>query len=151
MTDLAFLFQRKRRFIRAAFFETLIVSVILRVHEIKVKVLHTARLKLAFKERTDILLALEVAVGQLICQNKMASVISFRDTFAHRDLTLGADIAVGGIKVVEASVDERVCHPAYLLVIDLVAVHRQTHTPKSKVAVDLRKKTILFHAFTPLF
>ena len=69
MAYLALCFQGKGSLIGTARLEMLEAFCILRVHQIEVKVLHTAGRKLRFKQWANVLLFFELVFGQLICQD----------------------------------------------------------------------------------
>ena len=62
-------------------FEKFIIFRILGMHQIKVKVVHAARLQLAFKEGTDILFLLKIKIGQLIRQDVAVSRVTAGQAF----------------------------------------------------------------------
>ena len=148
MTDQPFLLKGVGGFVCLASFEFLIVVFILRVHQIEIKVIHAAPGKLLFKKRTDILLLLEIRISQFIGQKKLTPVISFRHAVTDRRFRLPADIAVRRVKVIKPGFDKGICHPAKLLVIDLVAVHRQPHTTEAEIPVNLREEPTVLHIST---
>ena len=52
---------------------------------------------------------------------------------------------MGGVEVIQPGGDEGVRHPAEFLVIHMTVPHGQAHAAETEVAVDFRKKRILYH------
>ena len=73
--------QRKSIFIRMTFFIMCIVSCALRMHQIKIKILYSARFQLALKERADIRFCLEKITRQFVRQNIPIPRITAGQTF----------------------------------------------------------------------
>ena len=73
--DQTFFFELISSLICPAACELFIIVLILRMHQIKVKILNAAPCKLLFKEGADVLLFLEIRIGELIGQKEPAPVI----------------------------------------------------------------------------
>ena len=69
MSDFSLLLQLECRFISSALPEFFKYITVLGMHQIEVKVINTARIKLCLKEGTDILFPVEIASCQLIRQD----------------------------------------------------------------------------------
>lgn len=102
MADLALGLEVERRLIRAARLELLKILGILGVHEVKVKIIHTAGRKLARKERADVGLGFKKASGQLIGQDIAFARVTAGQAGSERRLASAADVAVRGVEIVEA-------------------------------------------------
>ena len=118
------------------------------MHQVKIKVVHAAGLQLTFKEGTDVLLTLEIRIGQLVGQKEFAPVMTLCHAVPYGRLGLPADIAVSGVEVVEAGGDEGIRHAAEFIFVYLAVLHGQTHAAKAEVAMDFREKGILNHVFS---
>ena len=145
MPDLSFRFEFQRRFIRMTAFELPIDIAILRVHQIEIKVFHTAELQLPFKERTDLLLRFEIRFGQLIGQQKAAAIVPLCDAIPDRRLALSVDISVRRVEIVQPRRNERVRHAGKRRMVYLAVPHRKPHAAESENAADLGEKGILCH------
>ena len=110
------------------------------MHEIKVEILHAADFELAFEEGADIRLLLKKVVGKLVCEQIFRSVAAARQAFAERDLALSGKIAVRGIEIIEARVDEGIDHLRKFFVVHVAVFQkRQAHTAEAEVLFDLGK------------
>ena len=112
------------------------------MEKIQVTVFYAAVGKLFFKKRTYFLFAVEEGSGQLVNEQEAVAWIALYKAVTKRGFTLTADINACGIKIVEAFCHEAVDHACEFGIIDLVAVHRQTHTAESE---------IFFHVFKALW
>ena len=65
-----------------------------------------------------------------------------------RPFSLPADITMGGVEVIETGSNESVCHADEFIMVHSPVLHGQPHAAKAKVAVDLREKWILNHAYS---
>ena len=137
MADFSLAFEGEGGLIRAAGLIMRIVARALRVHEVKVKIIHAAGLELAFEERADVLLLFEEVPRELVRQDVALARIAARETCADGQLAFAVDIAVGRVEIVEAARKEQVRHPFDLLDIHLFAEHRQTHAAEAEIAFDL--------------
>ena len=72
------------------------------VKQIVVKILYTAGFQLGFQQGTDFFLGGEEVSGKLIGQNVLVPRVTGSQAFPDGGLTLAADVAVGGVEVVEA-------------------------------------------------
>lgn len=136
MADLALGLEVERRLIRAARLELLKILGILGVHEVKVKIIHTAGRKLARKERADVGLGFKKASGQLIGQDIAFARVTAGQAGPERRLASAADVAVRGVKIVEALRQKCIDHLLCLGKIDLLALHGQPHTAEAEIPFD---------------
>ena len=97
-------------FIRAAGLEVIVIRVSLRVHQIKIKILHVTGVELIFKARADIRLGLEEIRRQLARQHIADARIAAGETGLQRRLALALQIAVGCVEIIEARIQKRVDH-----------------------------------------
>ncbi len=140
---LALFFELKRLLVCAAFLEFNKIIVVLRVHQIKIKIVHAAYFKLAFKEGAHIRLGLEKACRQLVGKNVLLARITVDKALAQRLFALTAEITVRRVKVIEAGVDKIIDHSAEFFMIDLAVLHRQTHTSEFEILFYFFKITHL--------
>ena len=133
MADPALGFQRKGGLVGAAGLELFKIVGVLGVHQVKIKVVHAAGLQLAFKKRADVSLGLEIAVGQLVGQTVGLAGVAAGQTLFQGQLTLAANVTVGGVKIVESLRQKLVHHAGGLGNVHLVVVHRQAHTAKAEI------------------
>ena len=133
MADPALGFQRKGGLVGAASLELFKVVGVLGVHQVKIKVVHAAGFQLAFKKRADVSLCLEIAVGQLVGQTVGLAGVAAGQALFQGQLTLAANVTVGGVKIVESLRQKLVHHAGGLGNVHLVAVHRQAHTAKAEI------------------
>ena len=145
VADFAFLFQFHCRFISLAAHVFGVVVAILGMHQVKVEIVHPAPFELVFKERPDVLLLFEIGIGQLVGEQELAAIKALGHAVPDGGFALAADVAVGGIEVVEPGGDEGVRHAAKLIVIHLALLHGQAHASEAEIAVDFREKGILDH------
>ena len=131
-------FQLERMLVRVAFFIFLEYAFALRVHQIKIEILHPAGLELFFKQRQNILFFLKKACGKFVRQNETLPRISLCDTLADRRFALPAEIYPRRIEIIKAFRHKDIDHLRKLPEIDFVSLHRQTHTAEPE---------ILFHLF----
>ena len=103
-------FEGERRLVCAAFFEFFEYRFVLRVHEIKIKVVNAARFKLALEKGTDIFFAVEEVACQLVGKDVALARVALCQPFAHRYFAFAAEISVRGVKIVEALCDKGVNH-----------------------------------------
>ena len=118
---------------------------VLRVHQIKIKIVHAAGGELLFKEGANILLLLEVSRRQLVGQQEPVPGIALDEAPLDGGFALSHQIAVRGIEIIEASFDKGVDHPLEFAIAEDCAALRQPHTAKAEISVDLREKGILDH------
>ena len=59
-------------------------------------------------------------------------------------------ISVSGVKIVESLFKEQIHHPAYLLIVDLIIFHRQSHHAESKMLFYFFEFPVIHFPF-PLF
>ena len=133
MAHLALGLERKRRFIGAASLEMLKIFHALRVHQIEV----AAGGELAFKKGADVRLRFEKVRRQLVGQNIVLTRIAARQAGLQRRFAPPIQIAVGGVKIVEAGCQKGVHHLLRLREVDLLSLHRQAHKAKAKIFFDL--------------
>ena len=151
MPDLSLLFQVERRLIGAAAPELFKIFTRLRVHQIEVEILHAACLELALKEGTDVLLFLEIGLGQFVGENERLARMALDEAVAQRRLALARKIAVRRIEVVEALGQEGVDHALELRVIDLAPLHRQAHAAEAEIFMYVFKHPLSSLCFCRLF
>lgn len=101
--DLPLFFQLERRFIGAAAAELQEVLRVLRMHEVKIEILHPAPCELLFKEGADLRLAVEVGLGELIHEHEALARVALYKALADRRLALARKVPVRRIEIVEAS------------------------------------------------
>ena len=133
MAHLALLLQLKGRLVGAALLVVGIAALALGMHQIEVEVIDAAGLQLAFEQGADIRLGLEEAAGKLVGQDVLVPGVAAGEAGLQRRLALALDVAVGGIKIIEARVQERIHHLLRFLQIHLIAVHGQAHAAESKI------------------
>ena len=85
MLDFALGLQRKSGLIGPAFFEMLVKHCTLGVHQVEIKIVHTAGFQLALEKGTDVSLSFEESAGQLV----------------------GQDVAVAGVAAGQAGLQRR--------------------------------------------
>ena len=137
MAHLALGLERERRFIGAAGLEMLKIFHALRVHQIEVEIVHAAGGELAFKKGADVRLRFEKVRRQLVGQNIVLTRIAARQAGLQRRFAPPVQIAVGGVKIVEAGCQKGVHHLLRLREVDLLSLHRQAHKAKAKILFDL--------------
>ena len=137
MAHLALGLERERRFIGAAGLEMLKIFHALRVHQIEVEIVHAAGGELAFKKGADVRLRFEEVRRQLVGQNIVLTRIAARQAGLQRRFAPPVQIAVGGVKIVEAGCQKGVHHLLRLREVDLLSLHRQAHKAKAKILFDL--------------
>ena len=133
VAHLALGLEREGCFIRAAGIEAIVIRVSLRVHQIKIKILHAAGVELIFKARADIRLGLEEIRRQLVRQHIAAARIAAGETGLQRRLALALQIAVGCVEIIEARIQKRVDHFCRFCQVDLAVFHRQAHKDETEV------------------
>ena len=134
--DLPLRFQLQRRLIGPAAFEHGEVFHTLGVHQVEVKVVHAAGFQLALEEGANVLLLFEVEVGQLVGENITVAGIAAGQTLPQGQLAFAAQIAVGGVEVVETRLQKGVHHPAGLEYVHRAVLHGQAHCAKAKILFD---------------
>ena len=142
--DLPLLFQLERRFVGAAAAELPEVLRVLRMHEIKIEILHPAPCELFFKEGADIRLALEIGIGELIREYETLARVALYEALADRRFALSGKISVRRIEIVEPLLEKGVRHFAELRRVHLVAEHGKAHAAEPEPLLYFGKKPI-FH------
>ena len=71
--------------------------------------------------------------------------LSLHDAVTDGCFRLAADISVCCIEIIESGVDECICHPTELVIINSTAFHRQTHTAESEISTYFGKEFISIH------
>lgn len=145
VADEALLLQGEGGLIGPAALELGEVAAALGVHQIEVEVVHAAGGQLAAEEGLDIRLGLEIGVGELVGEEKAVPGIAAGQRLPDGQLALAADVAVGGVEIVEAGVQEGVHHLLGLPDVHLFFDHGQAHHAEAEVAVDLRKEFVGHH------
>ena len=112
---------------------------ILGMHQVEVKILHTAGFQLLLEQGTDILVFLDEVAGEFIDQDVLVPGIAGGQAFFQRKFALAAQIAVGGIKIVEACRQEGIHHFVGFFNVHLAVYHRQTHTAEAEVLFNFGK------------
>ena len=59
-------------------------------------------------------------------------------------------IPVSGVKIVETLFKEQIHHPAYLLIVDLIIFHRQSHHAESKMLFYFFECSVIHFPFPPV-
>ena len=149
MADLSLFLEFQCRLIRMTFLELFKLFNILGMHQIKVKILHSAAFQLGLKKRADILFFFEEISCQLIRENIAFSRVTARQAVFDRKLALSADIAARRVKVIESLFQEIIDHLTDLFLVHLFPDHRETHTAKSKIFLDLIHPLLLFPRDSP--
>ena len=148
MAYLAFLFQLPRGLVGLAALELLVVVAVLCVHKVEVEVIHLAPRQLLLEEGTDVLLRVEVGVGELVGQEELAAVVTRRDAVGNGRFRLAAVVAVCRVEIIESGSDEGISHSAELFVVDATTFQlRQSHTAEAEVAVYLGKECVSEHKY----
>ena len=140
MTDFSFLLQFQCDFKGSCAFILLHAGSAEGVHQIEVKVFHTAGIQLLLEQRTDVLFLLEVVGRQLVGQNVPVPGITGRQTFFDGQFTFSVDVAVSGIKVIETVFQEHVHHPGGLRNIYFICDHGKAHITKTEIFLNLFKR-----------
>ena len=136
MADLPLGFQLEGGLVGPAGLEVGEAGLVLGVHQVKVEVIHSTGLQLAFEEGPDVRLGFEEAVGELVRQDVLLPGVTAGEGHLQGRLALALDVAVGSIEVVEAPVQKGVYHALGLLYVYLFPIHRQTHTAEAEVLFD---------------
>ena len=142
VADLALFFQRKRGLEGAAVDEMLQVLRAQRVHEIEIEIVEPAGFELGLEQRQDIRLGFEEAAGELVCEHVAVARVALCDRLAEGCFAFAGDIAVRGIKIIEARRHQAVDHGPHLRLIHVLADHRQAHEPEAEAAVDLQEEFV---------
>ena len=106
------------------------------MHEVEIKIIDAAGLKLALEHRADVRLGLEKVLRQLVRQDVAVAQITARQAGLERLFALALQIAVRRVKIVEACVQKCVYHTVRLRDIDLAVLHRKAHKAKAEVLFD---------------
>ena len=142
MAQLAFGFQLLSNVIGLCFGEHTVTVGAQGMHQIKIKIFHTAGLQLIFHQTADAFTVFEADGGKLVCQKEPAAVITVRkaglDHFFAETLVIGT----GGVEVIKSGIEKRVYHGAERIGIDLITLLGQAHTAKAKIFLDFGEKTI---------
>ena len=149
MADLSFFLEFQCRLIRMTFLELFELFNILGMHQVKVKILHSTAFQLGLKKRADILFFFEEISCQLIRENIAFSRVTARQAVFDRKLTFSADITVCCIKIIKSLFQEIINHLTDLFLVHLFPDHRETHTAKSKIFLDLIHPLLLFPRDSP--
>ena len=136
MAHLPLLFQGKGRLISAAALKVLEDLRALGVHQIVIEIFHAAGGKLALKQRTDVLLLLEIEIGQLVGQRIPVAGITAGQTFLQRQLALALQIAVGGVEIGEARFQKGIHHAAGLRDVHFLLLHGQAHKAEAEISLE---------------
>ena len=145
MPDFSLRLQFQRRLVSPAagiFFEP---RPALCVHQIEVEIIHPAGLQLLRKQRPDFLLGFKEVVGQLVGQNVLIPLIPGGEAGFDGLFALAAEVAVGGVKIVEARRQKGIHHLRGLLDIHRIAHHRQAHKAKTELLLNFRKDRFHIH------
>ena len=137
MLDFALGLQRKSGLIGPAFFEMLVKHCTLGVHQVEIKIVHTAGFQLALEKGTDVSLSFEESAGQLVGQDVAVAGVAAGQAGLQRRLAPALKVAVGRVEVVEALLQKIIDHPAGLSQIDLTILQGQAHTAKTEVFLDV--------------
>jgi hypothetical protein len=116
---------------------------ILSMHQIKIKIVHTAGFQLTLKERPNIRLFFEKEIGQFIGENVAVTGIAAGKTLSQGSLAFTVQVAVGGVKIIESRRQESVYHLTDLGDVHFFALHGQAHGSKAKALLDM------FHKLDP--
>ena len=134
VTDLALSLEIESGLVSASGLVLLKIVSVLRVHKVKVEVIHSAGFKLAFKKRTDILFFFKVIAGELVCENVGLARIARGKGSLESRLALAFNVSVSRVKIVEARSHKYVYHFGELLGVDLAVIeHGEAHASKSEV------------------
>ena len=136
MPHFAFGFQRESRFIGAAGFELLEFVRVLRVHEIKIEIINAAGGQLLREKRANLLLAFEETAGQLVGEDVLIAGVTAGQTGSERGFAFALNVAMRGVKIVEAFSEKGIDHLPGLVEIDLAALHRQAHCAETEILFD---------------
>ena len=143
VTELSFFFQFKSRLICVAFFEIFKILCRLGVHQIKIKVVYSAGLQLAFKHRPDVFLFLKIRACQLIRQNIPVTGIPAGQTFTDRRLAFPVKISMGRIKIVKPVFQKSIHHTGEFLSIHFSVFHRKPHASKTEILLYIFKNILI--------
>ena len=140
MTDLALLFKRISRLIGVAALKLFIHNRVLRVHEVEVKIIHTACFKLTVKQWYDVILTLKIRSGELVGQRVFAARVFACKTLTDGCFALALNVSVCSIKIGQSRIKEHLYHLGKLFGVDFVFIHGKTHTTEPEIIRYFRKK-----------
>ena len=115
---------------------------VLRMHQIEIKVIYTAGLELTFKKRPDFFFLIKVMGRKLVGENIPFTGIPAGEAFLQCRLALTSHITVSRIEIVEAPLQKHIYHFLHLGGIYLFVTHGQAHTAKAQFLVNLRIKLL---------
>ena len=112
------------------------------VHQVKVKILHPAGLKLGGKEGADVLLILKKGEGQLVRQHKALPGVAGSEALPQRRLALSAQIGAGRVKIIKAPGHKHVHHFGESGNIHCILQHGQSHAAETEVFPNFREEVV---------
>ena len=115
---------------------------VLAVHQIEVEILHTAGFYLLLKQWAALFLPGEEMGGELIGENVLVPRIGGGQALAQSQFALATEIAMGGVKVVEAGSVKGIYHLAKLRHVRFAVYHRQAHAAKAESAMNFREEFV---------
>ena len=107
---LSFSLQLLRYLISTAKLIFSVIISVLRVHKVEIEVFDSARFKLTFKCRADILLSLKEMGRELVSKHIAIPWIAGCKAFAQRGLALAVKISLSSVKIVEAVFKKGIYH-----------------------------------------
>ena len=143
MANLSLGFQLEGLLIGPALLVVVVVLLALSMHQVKVKIVHTAVRQLRLKQRAHIRLGFEKTAGELVRQQVALSGVAACQAGAQGRLRPAVQIATGHVKIVKASGQEFIHHAAGLGNVDLIPLHWQTHKAEAQLFLHL------FHRKSP--
>ena len=98
------------------------------MHQVEVEIRHADRLKLAFKQRADLRLRIEVMGGQLVGDGIALPRVAAREANLQRRLRFAGDVAVRRVEIRKAAFHKPIHHFCEQRRIDLAVFQkRQAH------------------------
>ena len=106
-------------------------SFILGMHQIEIKIVYPAGFQLLLKQGTNVLLFFKKVHRQLVGQNIPVPGIPGGQTSPEGCFAFAVQIAMGGIEIVKAHIQEGIHHLGYSLQIHFLPNHWKPHTAKA--------------------
>ena len=144
MLDFALVPQLQGGLIGAALLEAGEEILVLGVHQIEVKIFHAAGGQLLVQQGANILILLKKIAGELVGEDVAFPGIAGSEAGPQGRLALAADVAMGGVEIVKAGIQEGIHHAAGLLQVHFLALHRQTHAAEAEIFLDVVKSHKVF-------
>ena len=144
MPNLSLFFQFNCGFVRVSLFKISEARLVLCMHKVEIEIINSAKLKLTFEKRPNIVVCFEIFIGKLVCQDKTFPRIARREAGFCCFFAFPAQITVRSVKIVKPRLDKFVHHKASLLNVNLSVLHWKPHKTESEFFV------YAFHLVHPL-